>query len=182
MSESAMRVIVPILTLVAFLTILGALKAVSWALKKAQSPLLNRLTSVFLGLVLIAGCLWFWVYLLGNPIDELALIRHGVTVQGVITDVSSSYEFRLPNGRKVKGETGAISYYMSGFGVEVEYLPDDPAVSRIKGDGCSTLTEWLWLNVGLFILFFSPGVGVIFWGGRRRTGGSLAANTKSLAQ
>jgi hypothetical protein len=55
MSESAMHIISPILILVAFLAILEVLKAVSPALEKAQSPLLNRLPSVFLGLVLIAG-------------------------------------------------------------------------------------------------------------------------------
>jgi len=132
-------------------------------------------------LVLIAGGLWFWIYLLGNPINELALIRHGVTAKGVIKDVSSSYEFRLPNGQMVKGKTGEITYYMPESGVEVEYLPDNPAVSRIKGDGCSTVTGWLWRNVGLLILFFSPGVGLIFWGAPEAQGVILVAHTKDRA-
>ena len=163
MSGSVMRVIGYILISVGIIVILEAVKAASRALGRSQSPLLNRLPFVFLGLVLIAGCLWFWIYLLGNPINELALIRRGVTAKGFITDPNDSYdyEFRLPNGQMVKGETGAISYYMPGHVVEVEYLPDNPAVNRIKGDGCSTVTEWLWLNVGLLILFFSPGVGLI---------------------
>jgi len=99
----------------------------------------DRLKTVLLGLLLLTGGLWLWIYLLGNPINELALIRRGVTAKGFITDHSVSYyEFWLPNGQMVKGETGAISYYMPGHVVEVEYLPDNPAVNRIMGDGCST--------------------------------------------
>ena len=139
----------------------------------------DRLKTVLLGLLLLTGGLWLWIYLLGNPINELALIRRGVTAKGFITDHSVSYyEFRLPNGQMVKGETPAISYYMPGHVVEVEYLPDNPAVNRITGDGCSTVTEWLWLNVGLLILFFSPGVGLIFWRLRRKPGGSALPHTR----
>ena len=178
MSGSVMRVIGYILISVGIIVILEAVKAASRALERSQSPLLKRLPYVFLGLVLIAGCLWFWIYLLGNPIDELALIRRGVTAKGFITDHSVSYyEFRLPNGQMVMGETPAISYYMPGHVVEVEYLPDNPAVNRIEGDGCSTVSEWFWLNVGLFILFISPGVGLIFWGIRRKPGGAALPQT-----
>jgi hypothetical protein len=143
--------------------------------------LLNKLPSVFLGLALIAGSLWLWIYLLGNPINELALIRRGVTAKGFITDPSDSYdyEFRLPNGQMVEGKTGEIAYYMPGYVIEVEYLPDNPAVSRIKGDGCSTVTEWIWSNVGLLILFLSPGVGLIFWRFRRKPEGSALPHTRN---
>jgi hypothetical protein len=96
----------------------------------------DRLKTVLLGLLLLTGGLWLWVYLLGNPINELALIRHGVTAKGVIKYAGDSdYEFRLPNGQMVEGKTGAIAYYMPGHVVEVEYLPDNPAVNKIKGDG-----------------------------------------------
>jgi len=131
----------------------------------------DRLKTVLLGLLLLTGGLWFWLYLLGNPLNELALIRRGVTAKGVITDVGASYEFRLPNGQMIKGETGVITYYPPEYNIEVEYRPDDPSVSRIKGDGCSTVREWLWRNVGLLILFFSPGVGLILWGFRRKPKG-----------
>jgi hypothetical protein len=170
MSESAKSIIGYILISVGIIAILGAVKAVSGALKRSQSSLLNRLPFVFLGLALIAGGLWFWIYLLRNPINELALIRRGVTAKGFIADPNDfyDYEFRLPNGQMVEGKTGVIAYYMPGSVVEVEYLPDNPAVNRIKGDGSSTVREWLWSNVGLLILFFSPGVGLIFWGVRRK--------------
>ena len=39
--------------------------------------------------------------------------------------------------------------------IEVEYLPDDPSVSRIKGSGCQSVTEWLWRNVGLGIVLLA---------------------------
>jgi len=46
--------------------------------------------------------------------------------------------------------------------LQVEYLPDKPAVSRIKGDGCQAVTEWLWRKVCpwalLLLLLCSPGV------------------------
>jgi hypothetical protein len=139
----------------------------------------DRLKTVLLGLLLLTGGFRFWLYLFGNPINELTLIRRGVAAKGFITNHSVSYyEFRLPNGQMVKGETGAISYYMPGHVVEVEYLPDNPAVNRIKGDGCSTVTEWIWSNVGLLILFFSPGVGLIFWRFRRKPEGAGLPHTR----
>jgi len=76
----------------------------------------DRLKTVLLGLLLLTGGLWLWIYLLGNPINELALIRRGVTAKGFITDPNDSYdyEFRLPNGQMVEGKTGVIAYYMPG--------------------------------------------------------------------
>ena len=85
MSESAMRVIAYILIIVGFLAILEALKAVSRALEKAQSPLLNRLPTVFVGLMLTVGGFLFWYSAAGNPINELALIRRGVIAKGMIS-------------------------------------------------------------------------------------------------
>lgn len=192
MSDSAMHVIGPILIIVAFLAILEALKAISRKLERSQSPLLNRLPTICLGLLLTVGGFWFWLYLVGgNPINELALIRRGVTAKGVITDLredvgdddrgravfvhSASYSFRLPNGQTVEAVTGDFSGRAPAYttpSIEVEYLPDDPAVSRIKGTGCFTVTEWLWKKVGigglLLAMFISPGVGLIHWGVRRK--------------
>ncbi len=140
----------------------------------------DGLKTILLGLLLLTGGLWLWIYLLGNPINELALIRRGMTANGFIKDPSDSYdyEFRLPNGQMVEGMTGEIAYYMPGSVVEVEYLPHNPAVNRIKGDGSSTVTEWIWSNGGLLILFFSPGVGLIFWRFRRKPKGSSLPQTQ----
>jgi hypothetical protein len=45
--------------------------------------------------------------------------------------------------------------------IEVEYLPENPAVSRIKGDGSPTVLDWLWRKLGLggllLALFLAPG-------------------------
>jgi len=122
MPESVMRVIGYILISVGLIAILiailEAVKAASRALERSQSPLLNRLPSVFLGLVLIAGCLWLWIYLLGNPINELALIRRGVAARAACPIGQLSQEkmrFTCSNGnhrrfgsalkRKKPGET-----------------------------------------------------------------------------
>lgn len=127
--------------------------------------MIDRLKSVFCGLLLIVGGFLFWLHLLGNPIHELSLIRRGVAARGVIKDGGASYEFRLPNGQMVKGKTGEITYYMPESGIAVEYLPDNPAISRIKGDGSQTIGDWLLYGAlaggVLLAMFVSPGVFLI---------------------
>jgi hypothetical protein len=48
------------------------------------------------------------------------------------------------------------------YPIEVEYLPNNPSVSRIKGDGSASITDWLWRKAGLgsllLALFVSPGI------------------------
>ena len=48
------------------------------------------------------------------------------------------------------------------YPIEVEYLPDNPLVSRIKGYGEDTVRNWLWHNVVLgslaFLVIASPGI------------------------
>ena len=194
MSESAMRIIGYILIIVAFFAILEALKAVSRKMEKAQSPLLNRLPTIFVGLVLTVGGFLFWLHLAGNPLNEMALINRGLTTKGVIKDVRENYEdcdscpgrkylsynasytFQLPNGQTVEAETKDSSGLRPDIianGIEVEYLPDSPSVNRIKGTGSPTITDWLWRKVGLgsllLVMCLSPGVGLIHWGFRRKT-------------
>lgn len=58
------------------------------------------------------------------------------------------YSYQTPDGRKFKTTTrdpvGQLKERQ-----KVEYLPDKPMISRIKGDGCQTITEFLWRKVGL---------------------------------
>jgi uncharacterized protein DUF3592 len=203
MSDSAMHVIGPILIIVALIAILEVLKAVSRTLEKSQSPLLNRLPTVFVGLMLTVGGFLFWLYLVGNPINEMRLITDGVTAKGVITDVregyedcdscpgrkylhyNASYTFQLPNGQTVEAETkdsNGLRPDIIANGIEVEYLPDSPEVNRIKGTGSPTFTDWIWRKAGigglLLVMCLSPGVGLIHWGVRRKPEGSSLPHTR----
>ncbi len=137
------------------------------------------------GLFLLVGACWFWWQIGGNPLNELALIRHGFTVPGFITDAwedvnddeygrthwshSVTYRYRLRDGREFMGAVHGsgrlkrdVSYRDRPYSVEVEYLPEHPSVSRIKGAGCQTVMEWLWRRLGLgslvLVLFCSPGL------------------------
>jgi len=156
------------------------------------------------GILAIVVMFLFWYSLVGNPLDELALIRHAEVVEGFIvetgeevgeTDYGSTiwthyarYTYRLPDGREfyqtTRG-TGRLSeeFYnlQEPYPVEIEYHPDDPSVSRIKGDGSDTLFEWLWRKVGLglllLVIFLSPGVRML-WSGVR----DLRVNAKDASR
>ncbi len=130
--------------------------------------------------------IWFWTYLVGNPVHELLLILRGHTAPGFIVDTdqeaemgdegatqwvhSAKYTFRLPDGRVMTAATGdrggrlrdELRDLVNPVPVEVEYDPNDPSISRIKGDGNATVNEWLTRRVGLggllLAMFLAPGV------------------------
>lgn len=129
------------------------------------------------GILLILVACWFWYSLLGNPLNEFSLIHRAQTISGALLETHESeqedyrghvyfsdvgvYAYRLPDGREFKTITKASTGNLKKQ-QQVEYLPDNPAVSRIKGDGCQTITEWLWRTVGLgiilLVVFISPGM------------------------
>ena len=118
--------------------------------------------------VTIVGC-WVWHHMIGNPLEELALIRRAQIATGyldktgereyefqygmVIADVGL-YAYRLPDGREFKTTTEAKTGQLNEQ-VEIEYLPDNPAASRVKGDGCASITEWLLRKVVVGSLFLA---------------------------
>jgi len=146
---------------------------------------------VVLGVAFTIGGILFWFSLVGNPLDELALIQRGKVAPGFIVDTweeaesgdeggtiwfsAAIYEYRLPDGRDFKGVSdgsGRLKDELRGLTephpIEVEYLPDDPNVSRIKGDGCQSVTEWLWRKAGLgtllLAMFVAVGVCMLYGG------------------
>ncbi len=146
-------------------------------------------SSALWGVLLLLGASWFWHSLVGNPFDDLALIRRGYTTQGFIVDTwedaesgdeggtqwfhGAKYKFRLPDGReftqRTKDGSGRLKTEFrdraQAFPVEVEYLPDNPAVNRIKGDGSPNFLDWLWREFGLgsllLALFLAPGFAML---------------------
>lgn len=146
----------------------------------------NSIKTLLWGGFLIVGACCLWYFLCGNPLDELALIRRSQTVQGFIVDVweepperregklnwshGATYKYYLPDGREFTKSTdgsGRLKEELrpplaQTYPVEVEYLPDAPTVSRIKGTGHDSFVEWFFYKVGLGIvllaLFTSPGI------------------------
>lgn len=129
------------------------------------------------GIVVIVIGLTVWYRLSGNSLSDLQLYLHSSKAQGHILrtweEVSDGgrgqlhwicgveYEFTLANGKKfseksyeapewVKQNFRDISY---PYPIEVEYLPDDPTISRIGGDIGDTVLEWMWKQLGLSVLF-----------------------------
>ena len=142
------------------------------------------------GVLWILGGCWFWCYLAGNPLDELALIRRAQVATGSLVETHEheeeddrghvylsdvgDYAFRVPDGSDFKASTRVPTGDLKEQ-EQVEYLPDNPAVNRIKGDGCQSITEWLWRKVGLgsllLTLLAGPGIVLLRHGVRdiRRT-------------
>jgi hypothetical protein len=141
------------------------------------------------GVIWILGACWFWYYLAGNPLDELALIRRAQVAPGFIVDTwedaesgdeggthwshGATYTYRIPDGREFTQSAAIRSGRLKEefqdlqqpYPIEVEYLPDNPTVSRIKGDGCESIMGWLLRKIGLgsllLALLASPGIALL---------------------
>ncbi len=148
----------------------------------------SLIKGIVIGVLLMLGAFWFWWHLAGNPFEEFALIRSAQTVSGFIIDTweepgetdygetrwshSVTYKYCVPSGREFMGNSkgrGRLSQELSDltepYPVEIEYLPNKPKVSRIKGGGCQSITEWLWRKIGiggiLLVVFLSIGFSII---------------------
>jgi|WetSurMetagenome_2_1015567.scaffolds.fasta_scaffold191473_1 hypothetical protein len=121
---------------------------------------------------LIIFALLFWYHIVGSPFDEFALIQKAKLATGILIDsyeVDTGdergnvydvgvYKFSLPDGRKFK----AFTKNSSGEREEqVEYLPSNPSINRIKGEGCQSIIEWVEIKIiggGILLaIFLSPG-------------------------
>lgn len=138
---------------------------------------------VIFAVLWVLGVCWFWYQLMGNPLAELALIRRAHTAPGFIVDTwedvedageggaqwfhAAVYTYRLPDGREYKERTPErkgrlreqFREFEEPYPIEVEYLPENPAVSRIKGYGCQSVGEWLWRKAGLGSLLLAVFLG-----------------------
>lgn len=136
----------------------------------------EAIKSILIGMALMIGAILFWYHIVGNPLDELALIQRAKVTNCILVDTEEHeeedyrghvyysdvgiYNFRLPDGREFKTTTRVPTGQLDD-NLEVEYLPDNPTVNRVKGDGSQSITEWPWRKVGLgsilLVLFISVG-------------------------
>ena len=145
----------------------------------------DSIKTILWGVALILGACGFWYGLVDNPLNEFALIQRARLAHGFIIDTwedvedgegedywhhRAMYKYRLPDGREftqsTKDSPGRLKDEFRNLQqphpIEVEYLPEDPSISRIKGCGSDSISDWLWRKVGLGTLllawFLSPGI------------------------
>lgn len=120
------------------------------------------------GVAMIGVGFWFSVAWAVDTWNQYRLATHGITVHGYVVDVwedatdndsggmswsyGAEYTYRVDDGRVLKGHTSgsgqAVYSLPLGNGalpipILVEYLPDHPGVSRIKGERPDSLVGLL---------------------------------------
>lgn len=148
-----------------------------------------KMKTLICGLALLFGGAWLWFALSGNPIHSLKLILRAKTAPGQIVDAHEDvgdndrggavwfywavYRFTTPDGKLVTSRTpdcrGRLPDELEDLDtpvpVEVEYDPQDPSISRIKGSGMQTVAGWLLVEVllggAVLDLFMAPGFTLI---------------------
>jgi hypothetical protein len=113
---------------------------------------------------------------MGIARQDFRLMRHHETCSGFIVDTWEDvdeneagaefwnyfviYKYSIPDGREFTQSMSHSGRLKSEFRdllepypIEVEYLPDNPTVSRIKGDGPNSILSWLRSSVGYWAFF-----------------------------
>lgn len=137
-------------------------------LRKLSSKIPQTVKNILFGIFFMLLLFLIWYHAIGgNPLNELALIRRAQITTGTLVETFEEerekpeysgggeyyiykgvYVYRLPFGREFKVVTESDDNQFEKQ-VEVEYLPDNPAISRVKGDGCQSIIEFLWRKAGL---------------------------------
>ncbi len=143
----------------------------------APGKLSDSIKTLVYRVLWIAGAIGLTHHIGGNPLDEFALIRRAHVAVGSLLETIEDeqgdhrgrvyfsyvgvYTFRTPAGQQFKASTRVPSGGQLNEQQDVEYLPDRPAVNRIRGDGSASIHEWLGkLGVGTIFLalLLSPGI------------------------
>ncbi len=172
----------PVVTCALFAPAAPADRVIVGATHSVQTARREALTSFAWAAALVAGGLWFSFYL-WHPLEDFRLMTGARTIQGEIvgTDVEVEdcdsgadctrgfvgYRFQPAgadwHGGRASFDGGLPPEFQNvalPAPVEIEYLPSDPTVNRLKDAGSTSLGEWLFrlpLWLGLAYLFCSPG-------------------------
>lgn len=130
------------------------------------------------GVLWLVGICWLGYNAISRGLVRGTLILEGQTVPGliietwrevtatndetnkIIYDHVAKYKYRVPDGREFTEDTfisNKLRKKIANEGVwpypiEVQYLPSDPTVSVIKGEGHS-IVGWLFGEIGILIIF-----------------------------
>lgn len=117
---------------------------------KYQEPIKSFVWSF----ILVVFAFMFWHHLAGNPIDEYLLIQNANLANGILidsyevdtmdekgnVDYVGVYKFSIHDGRYFKAFTKNST---GEHEAQIEYLPSNPSINRIKGEGCRSIEEWV---------------------------------------
>lgn len=140
---------------------------------------------VFEAVAIPIGGILLWLFLYSSkPINDFQLITGCSTTDGQITKASEevadvevadngrtserdyydyNYTFKLPNGKIITSrgfEPGEVPVHFTDLNfpirVQVEYIADNPSISRIKGmeSNITTIMEWIRYRIGLHAVIF----------------------------
>ncbi len=130
------------------------------------------------GVLWLVGICWLGYNAISRELVEGTLILEGQTVPGLIIetwrevtstddetnsivyDHVAKYKYRVPDGREFTKDTFISNKLRKKianesvwpYPIEVQYLPSDPTVSVIKGEGHS-IVGWLFGELGILIIF-----------------------------
>lgn len=130
--------------------------------------------NIIYGLIWCLICLALYYNGVSKPFEELKLIQNGQTTTGQINKCYESvedddgkttaedtcfYSFKL-NDQVFEGMTHEANNELDQ--IEIEYLADNPEINRLKGEGGSTVSEWIWQRLAgrtfFLLLFLTPGI------------------------
>jgi hypothetical protein len=151
--------------------------------------------SLVVGISIPIVAFLIWLVSSSSPINDFLLIMKSTTAKGHITDAKErtdvveendgrtshlvyfydyEYNFSLPNGKVIEtygSEPGQLPDYLTDldepYQVEVEYLANNPKVSRIKGmdSNDTSILQWIRhrmiIQTIIFLLFCYWGITII---------------------
>jgi len=101
--------------------------------------------------------------LTGTVVDDSRQVGRS----GGTTSFETLYEFVLPDGQIIRGKDVIDAKFFQGARVEIEYLANEPARSRIRAVG-SAYEKRMWVFLGLGAAFLFVGLYLVAYDFRQR--------------
>ena len=183
------------MVLIADLLLFLKVKEYAESLSQKGKLIYNLTKQCIYGVAALVVAIWFVSYMVKvNPYHEYQLITNSKIANGFITNVEEyedeveapeaqgggsamvtvdiyDYNFTTQDGKVINDRSSDLGY-MQDFKskplpIQVEYLPDNPKINRVKDETsqCKTLGEFIWRKLGLggllLIMFCSIGYTLI---------------------